>query len=950
MKMSLLALMALLLAGYALADIGAETAARWGPRPTWVSGASPDQFGLTVEDGALVFSIEGAGKNLPWQLTFLPGEGPGEARYLVLTYRAEGFPTDPGDYLLHGWEGTPGGRTLIPGGEVLSDGAAHTLAVDLLSLDALEPLSQIALKLRCGASGSARLTVERLWYADEAPPDAKVIAFEPPARRFVTLDWETLPLEARTSWITNPATDFGAEVEEGLLHLGLQGKGKAMRWGANLPEPVDIAELNWLSFRYRATGEFGPYNYIFWVGDDDQDPSAILIYGRDLIADGRWHTASLGLQKNFTATQFALGIDSLSEQTELWLDEVTFGSAPVQWPFEKLVDYVPSAPAIAGLDPLPFEATGGLTGGSLPRHLQAVGWFSSDRITVGGVPFQVPSSPEQARQTGVAELGQMEVALSEIAPEYLVLMAAAAPSAEPWGLDAKSPLPQEVLTEPEKVVFEVQYESGPPDLVLPLEVETNKWGLPRGFSVSAVHPDPARKPVALAVYDGMETGTFAILGVTANSGAPKATEPAPLDLNFASPASQAVTLDTNWPVPPPTEQAIVSGSLRAEFSTSQGLTWQGLELAGLPDTLKLAHGPVFEVWLGEEKLPEADWQLLSSEPSANKRQFVLRSQSTGLLAVVEARPGASGRVELTLSLTNQGTESLTATVLFPVLAGVQLGSGADTWYLFGRRGGIINDQPASFREPLGERHPLQLDGFFNPELGLALGCYTHDTVAQHHFLRMGKDERGGAWAVEYPRRDLAPGETFNATETELAGLEGDWRALFGAYKDWLSSWYKPPAAKPWWERTFAFMGINSHFDAIPAPRDRGNVQPAIDLMRKYTGYCDYIHMFGPFSSQQYGDWGDYNHYDDTVGGLEYFRDNIQRAQAEGIGVGTYQDGYLSCPAGQLAGQYAEAWAMKRADGSLNWVPEYKAFNECPYIEDWREHLATVYTACKTTSV
>ena len=170
---------------------------------------------------------------------------------------------------------------------------------------------------------------------------------------------------------------------------------------------------------------------------------------------------------------------------------------------------------------------------------------------------------------------------------------------------------------------------------------------------------------------------------------------------------------------------------------------------------------------------------------------------------------------------------------------------------------------------------------------------------------------------------------------------GDWRAILAAYRDWLTTWYKPPAAKPWFESAFALVTSNVHYDAVADPQARGAIQPSADAMLRYIGVCDYVHRFGWGASKTYGEWGDYTHYDE-IGGLDYFRENIRAVQQSGIAVSLYLDGYLSCAKGQAVGAHAAAWAMKRADGSPSFVPEYQAYNQCPYIEGWQQHLAETY--------
>ncbi len=341
-------------------------------------------------------------------------------------------------------------------------------------------------------------------------------------------------------------------------------------------------------------------------------------------------------------------------------------------------------------------------------------------------------------------------------------------------------------------------------------------------------------------------------------------------------------------------------------------------------------------------LANDDWTVEKMEAQGTGRRFVLRHRPAALAAIVECLPGDGSQLRLRMSLTNEAKSATTATLRFPMLAGLRLGTAADTWYLCGKRGGILHSANVSFREPLGERHPLQMDGFFNPATGLALACLTHDTAAQHHFIHFAKTDQGGEWGAEYVERDLAPGATFVATEAALVLRAGDWRAILAAYTDWLRTWFKPASPrKDWFEKVFALASGNVHYDACSRPADRGAVRPLVDQMLKYMGRCDYVHLFGWGASKTHGDWGDYDHYDE-IGGRQYFRHNIQDVQQRGIAVSLYLDAYLNCDRSRTAGAHAREWAMKRADGSPQYVEQYRAYDECPYLQGWQDHLSRTY--------
>lgn len=932
------------------------TAAQWQPCTGWVSKA-PSQYGVSAAGKSLVFSAEGAGTEMPWILNLDRLGVSGDERYILVRYRGRGLDTRPSIYFLHGEEGTHGGRAYAMADELQPDGEWHTLAVDLLAVQPQETTHNLAVKVFVDASGSARLEVEKFWFSNDLPADAKVArVIGKRAEETLSVAWQQVKIEPQTGWTTAPATDFSATPGEGTMAFSVRGQGKGMRWLLALPQPVDLARLPYLSLRYRASGAVAGTTYAIWLGDRAEGTggtSLIALPASDLQPDGAWHNLTLKLAKTFTPTHLAVGLDCDGEAAGLELSDLTFTSAPLRWALQQVLPYAirpaPWPVGHEGYTTLAPAITGGVGSPFLAQRLGLSDWFSAPQVTVAGVPFAVPTEPGAVVQSSTTGLGALSLKLAAPAKAIYLLTAALAPATEPWGIDWQNPKPLEVLDVPEKVCFEVRYASGPSDFILPEDVASGQWGLRRGLSVSVVRPDPQRRATELLLHDRMQTASFALVGATLAQGQPQVSEPTWRGLAYPAPPRGA--LAKVRPATARSDQPAVNGGLlHAAFATEGGLTWANLSISGLPGKLACDPGPVFEVSVGGKLLPASDWHVESAGPDPATgpagRRFVVRNATVGLRATVDCAPGRNNELLLRMKLANEGSAALQATVQFPVLRGLKLGSAADTWYLAGKRGGIINHASVSFRDPLGERHPLQMDGFFNPKTGLALACLTHDTVAQHHFSNFAKGEAGGSWAPEYYRRDLAPGQSFATTEAALVLREGDWRAIFAAYTEWLHSWFAPVAPrKPWFEKTFALISGNAHYDSVPDPKTRGNVQRLVDTMRKYIGPCDYAHLFGWGSSKQYGDWGDYDHYEE-VGGLDYFRENIQKAQQAGIAVSLYLDGYLSSEKGQFAGARAKEWAMKRPDGSPQYVKEYDSYNECPYKEGWRSYLAETYARVK----
>jgi Domain of unknown function (DUF6259) len=936
------------MAGEWLAD--AARAERWRACTTWVQ-KQPAKFEVSRGEEGLVFHVEGANAEMPWLLDLRKTGVSGDERYLLVHYKATGVATTRGGYFLHGEEGTHGGRTYALADQVKSDGQWHTLAVDLVALDPLDTTYNLTVKVSADAGGSARLTVDRLGFADELPAGAQLAATPAQTKdKTVVLDWRTVgAMSAQTGWIRTPAANFSAKLEESAMAFAVRDGGKGMRWTLALPQPVDLKATPYLSVRYKASGLLAGSTYVLWLGSKETrsgHQALVPFFAGEIHADGAWHNLGLKVGGSFTIAQLAVGLDSLSGDVALTLDTIRFSSRSPRWKVaETVVCARRDAPWPKGSDGFvaePVRVTGGKSSAFFLQRMQLADWFVSPHMTVTGVPFEVPAETGRVLQTDTANFGALSLPLPPGAKEVYLLTANTAPATEPWGVDWKHPRPQEILDVPEKVFYEIRYDSGPPDHVLPLDLASGRWGMVCGLGVSVVHPDPVRRATELILHDRMQTASFAIVAATVREIEPRVAEPNWNSLPVPRAPSRPFDRECFSSVTA-SEPIVNAGALRAGFDTSAGLEWSELSTAALRGQLDCARCPVFEVEMAGHRLEAKDWSLEKMETMGAGRRFLLRNTKASLAAKVECVPGHGDEVRLHMTLTNTGDKPVAATLRFPVLRGVRIGSAGETSYLFGKRGGIIHSANVRYREPLGEGHPLQMDGFFNPRFGLALACLTHDTVAQHHFINFAKTAEGGEWSPEYVERDLAPGGSFTATEAALVLCKGDWRAILAAYTDWLKTWFKPVAPrKPWFERAFAMASGNAHFDAYPTPQERGAVNQAAEVMLQHIGLCDYTHLFGWGASKQYGDWGDYDHYDETVGGLEYFRGNIRRVQDRGIAVSLYLDGYLNCEKGRFAGAHAREWAMKRTDGSPQFVPVYNAYNQCPSLKGWQDYLSEAY--------
>ena len=129
-----------------------------------------------------------------------------------------------------------------------------------------------------------------------------------------------------------------------------------------------------------------------------------------------------------------------------------------------------------------------------------------------------------------------------------------------------------------------------------------------------------------------------------------------------------------------------------------------------------------------------------------------------LEANLDLQPEGQAGTRLSLTLTNAGKEPLTGTLRFPTVAGLKIGKPEDTWYFDSRRGGAIHHLLRQFRDEIGEAHPLQVDGFFNPQAAVGVCFMPRDLEGVFRWYCLGKDDAGGSYALEYLPQTLSPGQ------------------------------------------------------------------------------------------------------------------------------------------------------------------------------------------------
>jgi len=328
-----------------------------------------------------------------------------------------------------------------------------------------------------------------------------------------------------------------------------------------------------------------------------------------------------------------------------------------------------------------------------------------------------------------------------------------------------------------------------------------------------------------------------------------------------------------------------------------------------------------------------------------------RVKSDGKVSVsLKAGPLATGQIALRLVVRNVGKAPVRVSVDFPVLQGLKLGKGAgDLAYCFPKSGTLIGSKPVDVRRHYSGLFPLQFMDVYSPASGgIYLMC--QDRTNERKIFHLRKDLAGSAdMSVEYPRRKLAAGESWDLPPAVLGAHAGDWHGALQAYRRWVATWYKPAAPrKKWFREAFNFRQVFLHpnlglkygaFD--PKTRTFKLARMVKEDIAAFGG-VDFVHIFDWSQTPAHGRVGQYQPWK-YLGGADAFRGEIAKVQAMGIPVGVYMEGYLVSKQADIASTKCPKWQMKAPGGKPHSRFGGEYYYMCPQVKPWRDYLAD---ACK----
>jgi len=921
----------------------------WEPRPAFLGNAA-DVPGIVPADGVVTLTVDEPGRGMKFELPLRPFNSEA-VTYLILRYRALNL---GGGYAIWMYDGSQGGLQVVGTDELQQDGRWHVLAVDLAGRGVAGGVRSVLTEVQC-AGEPASVSFDYIRVSDEVPEGATVMGGEALDAKEYVLRPADLVREPQPDWLSLDADRHSATDEDGVLHLQAEGPGKGMKWSLDIEDPIDLGQFRYVAVRYKAENVEPWGDYFVWLGSEGggmPQESVTVMPLSQVRGDGTWTVMVGQLREEFTAVNLALQVSSSGARGDAWIDTIRFTT---RRPLIDVSDLLPFEEGWGSSD-LPEENFKALdmsaaANARVQSGLRALGlseWLPGGKVTSRGIPFELSDAEYNVLKTPMDIDQTVGVDVGARAKELYLLLGANLPTVDLARMG--DPLPMRVFSNPERFVVRVAYEDGVTDEMFPISVGTGRYEVRSGPEVYCLTGlrDVAIKRVELR--NRMDTGSFVLAGITLNQGeaiaeAPHVTGlPAPTARREETPGAPTIEARGDGIC------RLTNGLMAMTLQVGEGLALWGIENRCLQgETMTVQPGPLFELGNGETTVTSEEVlvSVASVETRTDSAQLVLTVDATakdiplkGTLTF-ELRPG--GDILMDLDLVHVGEGVLMPVVNFPLINGVRIGPAEDTWYLWGRKGGIINNLPTTQRQAYGGEYPIQVADVFSPGAGGGLALLTYDTEDVYRFWDLRKDDEGVHWRMDYWQREYQPGERIETVPTALRAHTGDWRRALELYRTWAHSWYKPQVPrKDWFQGVFYYQQSTAWGPLRNQQTGQWRMEEIIDEYRDYFGCLDYLHIFDFGQSRVYGRVGDYSHYDE-LGGLAAMREAIKQAQDMGVRVGLYIEGYL-CDERSVWGQEnVSRCDIRKKDGApLLWGGDSPEHMMCPASDGWRDHLAETY--------
>jgi hypothetical protein len=928
----------------------------WKAQPAWVGNPAPTAT-LASENGVARLRVDQPTQGMKWSRD-LPPISLAETPWLVVRYRAEGLNRQHGDYVIYLRDGNAKEQlSPLTFSDVAADGAWHIAAVDVSTLTDRTSVDQIAVQVQAGPTAGAELSLDWIGFTDASPKDAAIVKRRDAAP--VSADWvaplQNLAWTAQPSWLANPVGLDAQHVtaNEDAIRFRVSAPGRGMKWSGGLPVAVDPAPYRYAVMRYRARqlSPHGHYALCFLgkprAGGLDYQT---VISPTELTADGRWHTAWVSLgelaAKLVQVTGMACEVQAAGGDAELEIADIRLANV---LPPQSLSEACPwhADASFAGFQAVSLPTAALADGRRWLQRLRLTDWPATERVTVEGIPFQLPAPPLVVASTSVQDKSQVALAADCQANEVFVLLLVMffGPDEPVFGGGRLN-----AIGDVDRFRLRLRYADGTADECLPWNVTAGRFGVIEGAQVVVAAADGAKRLSEIIVCGGTRQGAFAVAACSARiageRGFPQALEETPplVHRSSAAPASPPLQFELSG-----RDLTIASGDFGAQIAWDGLPTWRRLEHRTTGWNLLRDSSPLVGLTVDGAAIVPSRFQLqdLSATSALCTAEYAIDGVP-GLIMTVIVEPADAGSLAVQASIANQGPQPCRVSLVAPRVGPYRLSADAEAaYYLVPKRGAAFDNRACDYRERYCGLFPLQFLDTFSPGDGRGLSLRTEDTGCEWKHYLLDKSGAEFNLAVEYAERTLAAGERFETPRAVIQLTDGFWLRGFSAYRDWLQSVSRPVAPRqPWFREVFNFRQRFLHGLDPLCDGQQIHLQRAVDEAVREFGGIDYLHLFdwgycGPHG-RVYGRTGDYSPFDFLPGGQAALRDAIAGVQRQGVPVGLYIEGYLLDERGQLGRRFGKPWQLIDAAGQGARWPDSTEIDICSYVSAWREVQASTY--------
>jgi hypothetical protein len=793
-----------------------------------------------------------------------------------------------------------------------------------------------------------------------------------------------VPLDAAQWHLSAPAAPVKAELRpaQGALQFWSEGQVTVPRsasWRLALKN-ADLRSFRYVVIEYQAE----------WI-EKDADVLSVrdgaggeikMLVGGDLLPDGIWHRLIAKRALPDSAAQVQVSVPSHDSRAYLTLRSLAFASAPAPLgsaladkpgrkcgPEFRCIDL--GAQFNSGYDTLLSRQ---LAHPKFPQAVDGGQYFRAEDVTPAALPFRVrpqgnnlvgPPPPPAANEETIENFGTkakratvapvsrdglIEVSVGAPASEVYLLLASGIPAKRAYFYVGEGP---KLVTDVDEFAVELVYENGLRDLAFPYSVADRRHVIQRTLGVYAV-PASGERLARVVVHNRSLDGDVHLAALTVNTGRKRlfpnlVLRTAPLAVRVAEPSARQPFATRSGDI-----LHLGNRYLDLEIDAANAFSIAAFRNRWLAASLQLVSPqPGLEVRFENHC---AELRLANIEPIPGGFDVLYRAGKPPLDLRASVSVGEGPQARFQLTVTNRSGAPLQAGIRFPRVSGLQLGRAEDLWYFFPKFRNAVGSAPATFHAQSGFAFPMQFFDLFDPRAGGGVYLLSKDLThkAEQYFL--AKDAAGGTFYLEYPAlfTHLPPGEPYQGTETIIGVHPGDWHAAAKAYREWVTTWYRPYKAqqdsKAWYRQSFWLLceladGLDHLPLRLPPWYDRTNkrylMRDIIDEFSRDVGATpDLLHFWGwNWEPHRFGLYGEEQYND--MGGLASFRaalDDVQKNLK--IPVSLYIDGMLCSESAAVCKQLAEECAIRGKDGSF--VRPFDSYRMCPYTAKWRDYLSAVY--------